>query len=104
MLFRSGAHQRELFIQDLEDLLAAGDEYDLLAVSAGFDAHEEDWGGILKTSDYTTMGRMIAGYARDFCRGRLFFALEGGYHQHVLGQNVRALLDGAAIIPFTVTV
>ena len=92
----TGAHQRDLFIQDLEDLLAAGDEYDLLAVSAGFDAHEEDWGGILKTSDYTTMGKMIAGYAREFCRGRLFFALEGGYHQHVLGLNVKALLDGAA--------
>lgn len=92
-----GAHQRDLFIQDLEDLLAAGEEYDLLAVSAGFDAHEEDWGGILKTTDYATMGKMIAGYARDFCRGRFFFALEGGYHHHVLGNNVRALLDGASI-------
>lgn len=94
-----GAHHRELFIQDLQDLLDAGDEYDLLAISAGFDAHEEDWGGILKTEDYLTMGIMIAGYARDFCQGRFFFALEGGYHQHVLGQNVRALLDGAAINP-----
>ena len=82
----------------------SGDDYDLLAVSAGFDAHEEDWGGILQTGDYSTMGKMIAYYAREYCRGRFFFALEGGYCQHVLGKNVRALLDGATISPFTVAV
>ena len=39
MMYRhSGAHQRDLFMQNLEDLLSAGEEYDVLAISAGFDA------------------------------------------------------------------
>lgn len=69
-------------------------ECDLIAVSAGFDKHRLDWGMIYSTEDFNTMGRMIADHARKYCRGRFFAALEGGYNHQILGQNVRAMLEG----------
>ncbi len=66
---------------------------DIIAVSAGFDAHQQDWGGLLLTEDYAAMGAMV----REAC-ARLgvgcFSALEGGYNHAVLGKNVRAFLLG----------
>ncbi|SHE54337.1 Acetoin utilization deacetylase AcuC [Desulfacinum infernum DSM 9756] len=71
---------------------------DIIAVSAGFDAHQLDWGGILSTRDYHSMGAMI----REACR-RLgigcFAVLEGGYNHAVLGKNVRAFLLGLLGLP-----
>ncbi len=32
---------------------------DVIAVSAGFDNHAQDWGGLLSTADYRTMGRWV---------------------------------------------
>ena len=32
---------------------------DIIGISAGFDNHEEDWGGLLLTDDYFAMGQMI---------------------------------------------
>ncbi|MFZ5633499.1 MAG: histone deacetylase family protein [Bacillota bacterium] len=81
-------------IRDLKRCLAGNRDCDLIAVSAGFDMHVEDWGGVLTTGDYTTIGRMISGHARQVCQGRLFAVLEGGYNHRVLGKNVKALLQG----------
>ncbi len=81
-------------IRDLERCLSRNTGCDLVAVSAGFDMHVEDWGGILSTGDYATIGRMISGHARKFCGGRFFAALEGGYNHRIIGKNVRALLEG----------
>ncbi len=81
-------------IDGLERFLAISKECDLVAVSAGFDMHVKDWGLILETQDYTTIGKMVANHARTFCGGRFFAVLEGGYNHRVLGKNVKALLDG----------
>ncbi|MCS7130535.1 MAG: histone deacetylase family protein [Archaeoglobaceae archaeon] len=69
-------------------------EYDLVAVSAGFDRHKEDWGGLLETEDYTEIGRILKEFAEKKCSGRRFAVLEGGYNHEVLGKNVRAFLEG----------
>ncbi len=71
---------------------AAG--FDILGVSAGFDRHVEDWGGLLSTPDYRTLGNLVKTSARRICQGRRFAVLEGGYNHDVLGQNVRAFLEG----------
>ena len=66
---------------------------DVIAVSAGFDNHLEDWGGLLTTEDYRTMGawvREAAGRNKRGCYG----ILEGGYNHAVLGANVLAFLEG----------
>lgn len=69
-------------------------EYDIIGVSAGFDRHKDDWGGLLETEDYTRIGEIVKKYAEEKCGGRRFGVLEGGYNHHVLGENVRAFVDG----------
>jgi len=66
---------------------------DIIGISAGFDNHLDDWGGVLRTQDYTEIGRMVKETARRN-RGGYFAILEGGYNHRVLGQNVMALLEG----------
>ena len=67
--------------------------YDIIGVSAGFDHHLEDWGGLLTTDDYLQMGRMVREAAAKNSGG-CFGVLEGGYNHRVLGGNVMAFLEG----------
>lgn len=66
---------------------------DIIGISAGFDNHIEDWGGLLTTTDYKEMGKMVKDAAH-INKGGYFAILEGGYNHRVLGQNVMALLEG----------
>lgn len=68
-------------------------EADIIGISAGFDNHERDWGGTLRTDDYREIGRMVRAAAAR-CRAGCFAVLEGGYNHAVLGQNVMALMEG----------
>ncbi len=67
---------------------------DIIAVSAGFDRHEEDWGRLLKTVDYRAIGKLVKEFSEKACQGRRYGVLEGGYNHDVLGKNVKAFLDG----------
>ena len=67
---------------------------DIIAVSAGFDRHVDDWGGLLTTEDYQTIGKLVKEFSEQVCQGRRYGVLEGGYNHDVLGRNVRAFLDG----------
>lgn len=66
---------------------------DLIAISAGFDNHQDDWGGLLTTEDYYTIGEMVK-TASLRCGGGCFGILEGGYNHQVLGRNIMALIQG----------
>ncbi|MBW2411478.1 MAG: histone deacetylase family protein, partial [Deltaproteobacteria bacterium] len=66
---------------------------DVIGISAGFDHHRDDWGGLLLTSDYYEIGKMVK-IAADDRGGGCFGILEGGYNHDVLGKNVRALIEG----------
>lgn len=85
---------REGFLTNLKRFLVSQKDSDVVAVSAGFDRHELDWGGLLKTEDYTDIGKTVKEYANEKCRGKVFAVLEGGYNRSVLGKNVKALLRG----------
>jgi acetoin utilization deacetylase AcuC-like enzyme len=80
------------YIKEIEERLR-GLKVDIIGISAGFDHHEDDWGGLLATQDYETMGRMVRDAALA-CKGGCFAILEGGYNHSVLGKNVLALLRG----------
>jgi len=56
-----------------------GFDFDLVGVSAGFDAYVEDWGKLLSAEDYREIGNIIREGAEK-CSGRRFAVLEGGYH------------------------
>ena len=85
---------RTNFLEELERMLCETKDYDLVAVSAGFDRHVEDWGGMLTTQDYTQIGEAIKRFSEKVCSGKRFAVLEGGYNHRVLGKNVKAFLEG----------
>ena len=93
--FHPEGASRQSYVDELHRFLSIPREpFGILAVSAGFDRHEHDWGGLLKTEDYYTIGKMLKEFAEDKCNARRFAVLEGGYNHSVLGKSVKALLDG----------
>ena len=86
------ASTRKGFLDEISTGMA-GCQADIIGISAGFDNHREDWGGLLETDDYREIGRIVKDAARD-SNGGCFAILEGGYNHDVLGQNVMALIDG----------
>jgi len=92
--FHPEGNRREGFLGEVKRCFQAQKACDIIAISAGFDRHEEDWGGLLKTEDYRSIGRWAKEFSLDHCRGRRFGVLEGGYNHSVLGRNVRSFLDG----------
>jgi len=86
------ANDREAYLEEVK-LEMDRCEVDLIGISAGFDNHERDWGGTLRTDDYREIGRMVLEAARR-AGGGCFGILEGGYNHAVLGHNVMALIDG----------
>lgn len=85
---------REKTVDSIRAYLSQIGARDIMAISAGFDRHVLDWGGMLSTEDYTSIGEIVREYAEKQAEGRYFAALEGGYNHSVLGKNVRAFLMG----------
>jgi len=73
----------------------AGFRPELLLVSAGFDAHEDDpLAGLEVTTDgYRELATLIHGWAIEHGGGRTVWALEGGYNLRALGESVVACLE-----------
>ena len=86
------AGDRSHYLQQVDQALE-NCEADLIGISAGFDYHIDDWGGLLHTEDYAKIGRRVR-RAADRNKGGCFAILEGGYNHEVLGENVLALIQG----------
>lgn len=84
--------QRESYLEEVSDALEAT-QADVIAVSAGFDHHVNDWGGLLYTADYKIIGKGVHEAALRN-GGGCYGLLEGGYNHRVLGKNVLAFLEG----------
>lgn len=87
-----GLYDRSAYLDQVERALA-DTTADVIAVSAGFDNHIDDWGGLLLTDDYQAMGAWVRQAAKRN-GGGCFGILEGGYNHEVLGKNVLAFLKG----------
>jgi acetoin utilization deacetylase AcuC-like enzyme len=85
-------HDRNSYLRDVLNALEET-QADMIAISAGFDNHMQDWGGLLSTDDYREMGRAVR-QASLRNKGGCFAILEGGYNHRVLGHNVLALMEG----------
>ena len=72
---------------------------DLIIISAGFDAHEDDPLGQMKVSSdcYRKMTSMILKLAEEVCDGRLLSMLEGGYNHKALADSVLNHVDALLI-------
>jgi acetoin utilization deacetylase AcuC-like enzyme len=91
-IYNPSARNRDAFLKAVEDILS-GVKADMIGISAGFDYHLDDWGGLLATEDYAAIGAMVK-KASAAVGGGCFALLEGGYNHQVLGFNVAALLEG----------
>jgi acetoin utilization deacetylase AcuC-like enzyme len=85
-------NSRDQYIRETERILSTT-AVDLIGISAGFDNHMNDWGGLLATEDYHTIGKMVRQAAND-AGGGCFAILEGGYNHNVLGRNAASLING----------
>jgi acetoin utilization deacetylase AcuC-like enzyme len=85
-------NNRAGFLAEVEQALTKN-RVDMIGISAGFDNHLKDWGGLLETQDYRSIGQMT-GEAVARNQGGCFAILEGGYNHAVLGWNVAALISG----------
>lgn len=83
---------RDRYLREVRETLESL-SVDMIGISAGFDNHEDDWGGLLHTDDYYDMGVMVKKSAAR-SKGGCFAILEGGYNHKVLGKNVLALIQG----------
>ena len=83
---------RDNYLEEVKTFIEAHPA-DMIGISAGFDHHLDDWGGLLHTQDYHAMGRMVINSARKN-NGGCFAILEGGYNHDVIGQNAAALIEG----------
>jgi acetoin utilization deacetylase AcuC-like enzyme len=86
------ASDRQSFLGEIETELDSC-QVDLIGISAGFDNHRDDWGGLLLTQDYFQIGKLVKA-AASRSGGGCFGILEGGYNHQVLGQNVLAMIEG----------
>ena len=90
-IYNPASMDRISYLREVADNLP--DDADIIGISAGFDNHEQDWGGVMATDDYRAMGRMVR-EAADRSGGGCFAILEGGYNHRVLGHNTMALIEG----------
>jgi acetoin utilization deacetylase AcuC-like enzyme len=69
---------------------------DLILISAGFDAHEDDplANLRLKETDFEWATMQLAEVAHKHCHGRLVSMLEGGYDLAALGRSVSVHVKG----------
>jgi acetoin utilization deacetylase AcuC-like enzyme len=89
------SENRGFYLKEVQRHLDAA-QVDVIGVSAGFDNHVLDWGGLLLTEDYFSMGKMVR-QAADRMKAGCFALLEGGYNHSVLGKNVLAFLNGLCV-------
>ncbi len=88
------ADERIDYLEEVKKYLEDADNYDILGISAGFDLHIDDWGGILETEDYRKLGDLLKNFSKEKCGAKRFALLEGGYNHKVLGKNVSAFIQG----------
>lgn len=74
---------------------------ELILISAGFDAHEDDpLGGMrLTTGQFGRLTGLLAGVADECCRGRLVAVTEGGYDLPALAASLRGVATSLSATP-----
>jgi acetoin utilization deacetylase AcuC-like enzyme len=78
--------------KELENFLSTTGNFDMLAVSAGFDRGIADWGGTLTDEDYEQIGRLLKEFSQVNSQRRRFAVLEGGYNHTTLGRTMSSFI------------
>jgi acetoin utilization deacetylase AcuC-like enzyme len=86
----SGDQEYAAIMQELFVPLTEQFKPDIIAVSAGFDAHESDPLTSLQLSSnaYGWLANFVLSQAKKLCRGKAVFLLEGGYDLRAISESV----------------
>lgn len=89
-----GAKFRDIYEAKVFPMLEQTD-FDLLLISAGFDAHKDDPLAHveLSTDDFAWVTERLCDLAAARCNGRVVSVLEGGYNLDALGQSARVHVE-----------
>jgi len=85
-------HHMDSTPRELENFLLTAGDFNMLAVSAGFDRAVADWGGTLSARDYEQIGQLLKRFSEKKSQGRRFAILEGGYNHTSLGETALSFL------------
>lgn len=91
----TGDKSYEMVFNDVVKQFASKYRPEFILVSAGFDAHFGDPLTSLGLTfiGFAMMNRVLVEMAKEYCRGRIVFFLEGGYNLEVLSNCIRNLLE-----------
>jgi len=94
---RSGAGDSD-YVYVLEELvipLARSFQPELIAISTGFDSHNDDFisGLQLTENGYGFLTEMMMNLAKEICGGRLMVELEGGYNLEAISRSSYAVVN-----------
>jgi acetoin utilization deacetylase AcuC-like enzyme len=83
-----------LIFEEILEPIAVEFKPDIIFVSAGFDIYYRDpLGGMQVTPQgFANLAKIILEFAEETCKGRVVFALEGGYHLEGLRDSAREVL------------
>lgn len=90
-IYNPNERDPDAYLGMVEEVLL--DNYDIIGISAGFDSHKKDWGGVLSTEHYREIGKMVVRASKKNNAG-CFAVMEGGYNHEVLGHNVMEFIHG----------
>lgn len=93
-IFNPDAATAKEYMEAIKHRFENTPEKDILAISAGFDQYIDDWGGLLRTRDFKTIGRLCREFSDAECQGRRFAILEGGYNYDDISINIRSFCAG----------
>ncbi len=82
---------RKIYIEKIFPRLEAFNP-EIILISAGFDAHEDDYLGSIKLQydDYAWITRELVAIANKYCEGKIVSILEGGYELDSLAKSVKS--------------
>lgn len=94
----SGDADYEYIFKELLKPLCDEFKPQLILVSSGHDAHENDplAGMALSSQAYGMMAKMVKEIADQYCEGKIILLLEGGYNLDALAESVFNVLDTLA--------
>lgn len=93
-IYNPDAKSEEEYLEHVQHALDNAKECDIICASAGFDQGSEDWGALMSTTGYKTLGEMMKKFAEEKCNGYRFALLEGGYNPANMADNIVAFLEG----------
>lgn len=88
------SHNEDKYIEEIKETLNSFINIDIIVASAGFDNAIGDWGGVLSTKSYKTIGNLLKEYSLKLCHGRRYALLEGGYNYSLMPTNFDSFCKG----------